>query len=103
MAKATQTVGALKLSELIKIGVRYFKPDRTNFWLFNDGTMMWSRNDSFTNDSGTSFDDEFFLCMRDGTKYNIIDDIYDTLPPDVLSKLGRSLGYDCNSNWQLGE
>jgi len=43
----------LKLSDLLKIGIRYFKIDNNvSTIIFNDGTKMWSKYETWNNGEG---------------------------------------------------
>ncbi len=72
----------LKLSELLAVGVKYFRPDATTFMEFNDGTRLWWewRQD----DSGgyTDMSDLAFWCEKDRKTYWVEDDISHFLPKE---------------------
>jgi hypothetical protein len=78
----------LLLSDLLKIGVKYFKLDSTNTVLFNDGTVMWSKYSYFENGEGSSFEDFDFICVRDEKCYNVVDDVAKTLPKELSGLIG---------------
>jgi hypothetical protein len=78
----------LKLSELLKIGVKYIQLDSTSSVIFNDGTKMLSRWSEWNNGEGSSGEDHDFVCMRDGECYNVEDDVYKTLPLDERMGIG---------------
>lgn len=82
----------LLLSDLLKIGIKYFQLDSTNTFIFNDGTMMWSHWSEWNNGEGSSGEDFDLVCLRDGVCYNVLDDTYKTLTHDERMKLG-SLPY----------
>lgn len=72
----------IKLSELLAIGVKYFRPDSTTFMEFNDGTRLWwyywnDDNDGYTDMSGLEF-----WCERNGKTHWVEDDISHFLPKE---------------------
>ena len=77
----------LLLSDLLKIGISYFRLDSTNAIFFNDGTKMWSQYREGYNGEGSSWDDMDLLCLRDGKCYNILDDVYKNLKSNEQSAI----------------
>jgi hypothetical protein len=78
----------LLLSELLAIGVRYFQLDGTSTVIFNDGTKMFSRWSEWNNGEGSSGEDHDFVCLRNGVCYNVLDDVYGTLPLEERMNIG---------------
>ena len=89
----------LKLSDLMKIGIRYIQLDCSNTIFFNDGTIIYSRYYQFTNDDGTSFDDLEVVCKRGKQFFHVVDDIYKTLPEADRLNVGHFTKKEANSVW----
>ncbi len=70
-----KTPPILKLSELLAIGVKYFRPDSTTFMEFNDGTRMWWE---YYNDDSSGYlnmSSLTFWCEKDGVTHWVEDDV----------------------------
>jgi hypothetical protein len=70
----------LKISDLLKIGVKYFRADQDSVMVFNDGTKMSWNYAKGQYSEYTSWEELRFFCWKDredGVRelYNVVDDV----------------------------